>query len=140
MYFAARYWENFKFLVDLLYWYGTEFNFWKRPGWAIFFHKAINDQPCKLKNSWWQNYLFHLCMLTFLTFTWGFFAWEFSTCSSFHSHSQKKCFLFFLVITLNESLNNVWVNIESIILYSLVVTLWKCQYCMIWQYCLIKTQ
>ena len=32
-------------------------------GWAIFFHKAINDQSCKLKNSWWQNYLFHVCSI-----------------------------------------------------------------------------
>ena len=37
-------------------------------GQAIFFHKAINDQSCKLKNSW-QNYLFHVCLLTFLNLT-----------------------------------------------------------------------
>ena len=71
-------------------------------------HKAINVQSCKLKNSWWQNYLFHVCMPTFLTFSWGFSALEFFVCSSVHSKSHKKCLL------------------------SLVIILWKCEYCLIW--------
>ena len=42
-------------------------NLKQKRGWAIFFHKAFNDQSCKLKNSWWQNYLLHVCMPTFHT-------------------------------------------------------------------------
>ena len=52
------------------------------------FDKAINDQSCKPKNSWWRNYLFHVCMLTFLTFIWEYSAWEIFVCSSVHSKSQ----------------------------------------------------
>ena len=76
--------------------------------WTIFFHKAINDQSCKLKNSWWENYLLHLCMLTFHTFTWEFSLKEFSVCSSVHWNSQKGVY------------------------YCLVIILWKCEYCLIW--------
>ena len=61
-------------------------------GYAIFFHKAINDQSCKLRNSWWQNYLLHVCMLTFHTFTLEFSLWEFSVCSSVHWNSQKSVY------------------------------------------------
>ena len=71
-------------------------------------HKAINVQSCKLKNSWWQNYLFHVCMPTFLTFSWGFSALEIFVCSSVHSKSHKECLL------------------------CLVIILWKCEYCLIW--------
>ena len=77
-------------------------------GWAIFFQKAINDQLCKLKNSWWQNYLLHVCMPTFHTFTWEFSLWEFSICSSVHWSSQKRVYC------------------------CLVITLWKFEYCLIW--------
>ena len=52
------------------------------------FGKAINDQSCKSKNSWWQNYLCHVCMLTFLTFIWEYSAWEMFVCSSVHSKSK----------------------------------------------------
>lgn len=41
----------------------------------VFLHKAINDQSRKLKNSWLQNYLFHVCILIFLTFTWELSVW-----------------------------------------------------------------
>ena len=47
-------------------------------------------------------------MLTFLTFIWKFSVWEFSVCSSVHSNSQKSVY------------------------YCLVITLWKCEYCLIW--------
>ena len=72
------------------------------------FHKAINDQSCKLKNSWRQNYLFHVCMLFFLTFSWGFSAWEFFVYSSVHSKVQE----------------NVY--------YYLEITLFQCRYSLIW--------
>ena len=48
LYLVARGWEYFKFLGDLLYW-GALISFLGEGG--IFFHKAINDQSCKLKNS-----------------------------------------------------------------------------------------
>ena len=79
-----------------------------RGGYASFFHKAISDQSCKLKNSWWQNYLFHVCILTFLTFGWEFSFWEFLVCSSVHWNSQKS------------------------VSYYLIITLWKCEYCLVW--------
>ena len=47
-----RVWENFKFLGELI-------SFLGKWGEAIFFHKGINEQSCKLNNSWWQNYLLH---------------------------------------------------------------------------------
>ena len=72
------------------------------------FHKAVNDKSCKLKISWWQNYLFHVCMLTFFTFSWEFSAWEFLVSSSVHSKFQESSY------------------------YYLVITLWKCEYCLIW--------
>ena len=50
LYLVARGWEYFKFLGDLLYW-GVLISFLGEGGQAIFFHKAINDQSCKLKNS-----------------------------------------------------------------------------------------
>ena len=83
-------------------------SFLGRGSWAIFFHKAINDQSCNLNNRWCQNYLFHVFMLTFLTFTWEFSLWECSLCSSVHWNSQRCVY------------------------YCLVVTLWKCEYCLIW--------
>ena len=55
-------------------------------------HKSINDQSCKPKSSWWQNYLLHVCMLTFHTFTLEFSLWEFSVCSSVHWNSQKSVY------------------------------------------------
>ena len=64
LYLIARGLENFKFHGDLLYWVDLIYFF------SFFFHKTINDQSCKPKNSWRQNYLFHVCMVTFLTFTW----------------------------------------------------------------------
>ena len=73
----------------------------------MFFHKAINDQSCKLKKSWWQSYLFHVCMLTFLTFGREFSVWELFVCSS-ASNSSKSFY------------------------FCLVVTLWKYEYCLIW--------
>ena len=72
------------------------------------FHKAINGQSCKPKNSWRQNYLFHVCMLFFLTFSWGFSAWEFFVYSSVHSKVQE----------------NVY--------YYLEITLFRCKYSLIW--------
>ena len=56
---------------------GVLISFYGEGGYAIFFHKAINDQSCKLKNSWWQDYLLHLCMLTSHTFTLEFSLGEF---------------------------------------------------------------
>ena len=82
------------FLGDLLYWENL-ISFLGEGGYAIFFHKAINDQSCKLKNSWRQNYLLRVSRLTFLTFTWEFFLWEFSVCSSVHWNS-KKCLPLFV--------------------------------------------
>ena len=107
MYLVARGWENFKFLGDLLYWEGPNFLF-GRGGYAIFFYKAINDQSCKLKNSWWQSYLLHVYMLTFYSFNWEFSPWEFYFCSCFHWKFQKSVY------------------------YCVAITLWKCEYCFIW--------
>ena len=64
-------------------------SFFERQGWAISFHKAINDQSCKLQNSVRQNYLFRVCILTFLTSNLEFFV-----CSSVPWNS-KKCLLLF---------------------------------------------
>ena len=47
-YLVAKGWENFKFLRDLLYW-GDLISFLGER--TIFFHRAINAQSCKLKNS-----------------------------------------------------------------------------------------
>ena len=47
---------------------GPNFLFGRGGAGPFFFHKSINDQSCKLTNSWWQNDLLHVCMLTF-TFT-----------------------------------------------------------------------
>ena len=94
LYLVARGWVNFKFLGDPLYWKDL-ISFLGEGDEAIFLHRAISDQSCKLKNSWWQNYLFHVVMLTFLIFAWKFSVWEFSFCSSVHSNSQKKCLLLF---------------------------------------------
>ena len=55
----------------------------------------VRYQSCKLKNSWLQNYRFHVCMPTFVTFTWKFSDWEFSVCSSAHSNISKKCLQMF---------------------------------------------
>ena len=48
-YLMARDWENLKFLGDLLF-LGNNILF-GRGGYAIIFHKASNDQSCKLINS-----------------------------------------------------------------------------------------
>ena len=98
-------WENFKFLGDLLYWRRLISFLGSVEG--SFFHKAINDQSCKLKKSWWQSYLFHVCMLTFLTFGREFSVWELFVCSS-ASNSSKSFY------------------------FCLVVTPWKYEYCLIW--------
>ena len=42
--------ENFKLLGALLFWRDL-ISFLAEGGYTIFFHKAINDQSCKLKNS-----------------------------------------------------------------------------------------
>ena len=108
---VARGWEDFKFLGDLLFWEDFFFFFFfflEEGGKAIFFHKAIIDQLCKLKNSWWSNYLLHMCMLTFHTFNWEFSLWDFSVSSSVHWNFQKRVYC------------------------CLVITLWKCQYWLIW--------
>ena len=47
---VVRAWEYFKFLGGFLYW-GVLTSFLGEGAQAIFFHKAINDQSCKLKNS-----------------------------------------------------------------------------------------
>ena len=47
-------------------------------------------------------------MLTFFTFSWEFSTWEFFVCSNVHSKSQE------------------------IVYYYFVITLWKCEYCLIW--------
>ena len=59
------------------------------------------------KNSWWQNYLLDLCMLTFHTFNWELSLWDFF-CSSIH-----------------------W-NLKKSLYYCLIITLWKCEYYLIW--------
>ena len=63
------------FLGDLLYWEDL-ISFLGDGDWVTFFHKDINDESCKLKNKWWQNYLLHICILTFLTFTLEFSHFE----------------------------------------------------------------
>ena len=107
-YLVARGWENFKFLVDLLYWGEPNFVFGREEARLFSLHRAINDESCKLKNSWRQNYMFHVSMLTLFTFTREFSVWVFSVCLSVHWNSQKS------------------------VLYCLVITLWKCKYCLIW--------
>ena len=41
---------------------------------------SINNESCKLKNRWWQNYLFYVCMLTVLTFLGKVSVSKFSKC------------------------------------------------------------
>ena len=91
-------------------------------------HNAINDQSCKLKNSWWKNYLFHVCMLTFLTLSWEFSVSEFFVWSSVHSKFQEGIY-YYLVIILWKSENClIWVLNKSILFSSNSV---KCHYCVI---------
>ena len=72
LYVIARNWENVKFPRDSAYF-----------GYLIsFLDQVINDQSHKHKSSWWQSFLFHVFMLTYLTFTWEFSFWEFSACAS----------------------------------------------------------
>ena len=104
MYIVTKCWEKFKFLEDLLYW--GDLIFFLREG-ARPFSSIKQSMTNHVKHSWWQHYLFHVCMLTFLTFTWEFSVWEFSVCSSVHSNYQKSVY------------------------YCLVKTLWKCEYCLI---------
>ena len=122
-------WEDFKFIGELLYW-GDLISFLGEKGWTIYFHKAINDQSCKLKNSWWQNYLLHVCMLTFHTFTWEFSLKEFSVCLSVHWNSQKGVNYGFVITLWKCGYCLIWAL--KISQHCLVVTLWKCQYCLIW--------
>ena len=107
---VARGWEDFEFLGDLLYWENL-ISFLGEGGYAIFFHKAINDQSCKLKNSWRQNYLLRVSRLTFLTFTWEFFLREFSVCSSVHWNSKNVYHC--LLITLSKCL--IWALNKSVL-------------------------
>ena len=86
-YLVARGWENFKFHGNFLDG-GELLSFLGEGGYAIFFHEAINDQSSKLKNRWWQNYQFHVCILTFHTFSWKFSVSESFVSSSVHSNSQ----------------------------------------------------
>ena len=57
---------------------------------------------------WSQNYLLHVCILSFHTFTWEFSLKEFFVCSSVHQNTQKSVY------------------------YCLVITPWKYKYCLIW--------
>ena len=52
--------------------------------------------------------MFHLCMLTFITFTWEFSIWEFSLSASDHSNSHESVY------------------------YCLLITDWKWECCLIW--------
>ena len=88
---VARGWKYFKLLGDFLYWRVLIFFLGER-GLAIFFHKAINDQSCKLKNSWRQNYLLHVCMLTFHTY-FGIFSLRIFCLFKSPPKLPKKCLL-----------------------------------------------
>ena len=90
--------ENFKFLGDLLNILGgPNFLFGRGLSQAIFSHKAIHCQSCKLKNSWWQNYLFHVCMLTILIFTCEFFV-----LFKYPLKLSKKCLLLFVLFDMSS--------------------------------------
>ena len=78
---VARDWEDFKFLGDLLYW-GNLISFLEDGARPFSSRKLMEEwnEIMKLmewKNSWWQNYLLDLCMLTFHTFNWELSLWDF---------------------------------------------------------------
>ena len=91
-------------------------------------HNAINDQSCKLKNSWWQNYLFHVCMLTFLTLSWEFSVSEFFVWSSVLSKFQEGIYCYLAIILWKCKNCLIWVLNKSILFSSNSV---KCHYCVI---------
>ena len=55
-----------------------------------------------------KNYLYYVCMVTFLTFTWEFSLWKFYVSSSVHWKSRKSVY------------------------YCLEISLWKSECCLIW--------
>ena len=70
MYLLGKGWENFNFLGEL---YCRDLiSFFGEGGRPIFFYKAISDQyvNSKIVDG---KIMFHVCMLTFLTFTTKFF-------------------------------------------------------------------
>ena len=135
---VARGCENFKFLGDLLYW-GYLVSSLGKEEWAIFFHKAINNQSCKLKNSWWQKY-FSCVYANFSHFYLGIFC-----LFQFSLKLSKKCVLLFG--NNSESVNTVWYELWKSIwfcscsLKRLVLCHMNCR-CKLWkyvQYCLHVT-
>ena len=84
---------------------GPNFNFWEIVGLGDRSFSSIKPSMTNHVNSRIVDgkIMFHVCTLTFLTFTWEFSVWEFSVCSSFHWNSQKSVYYCF-VITLK-----VWV-------------------------------
>ena len=86
---------------------------------------SINNESCKLKNRWWQNYLFYVCMLTVLTFLGKVSVSKFSKCPFKLSETR-------LLMFGNNSMK-VWIPFDELWIcqYYLVVTLWIYQYCVI---------
>ena len=82
---VARGWEDFKFLGELLYW-GSLIPFLGEGGQTIFFHKAINDQSCKLKNTVHAN-VSHFYL--------GIFSLKIFCLFECPSKLSKKCLLLF---------------------------------------------
>ena len=123
---VAKDWDNFKFLGHLLCFCGREARPFSsiKPSTTNHVNSRIVDEKIMFDVCMSVEKLMliliiliyiTLCfdiilmsMLTFLTFTYEFCLWEFSACSSVHSDSQKSVYC------------------------CLVITLWKCGYCLIW--------
>ena len=110
LYCVIRGWKNIRFLGGTFVFKGLRGR--SRPFSSIkpSITNHVNSRIVDDKN------MFHVCMLTFLTFT-----WEFSACSSFHWNSQKSVY-YCWVITLK-----VWIlfDMSSESPYGFVVARWK---------------
>ena len=78
-------------------------SFWLRAARPF---SSIKPSSYKLKNCWWRNYLLHVSMLTFHTFAWEFSLFKVYSIILWNSQRRTYC--------------------------CLVITLWKCEYCLIW--------
>ena len=96
-YLVARNWGHFKFLVDVLYWEKLV-SLWER-GARLFssMKPSVNSHINEIIVN--GKIMFHVCILTFITFRWEFSVWEYFICLSVHWKSQESVY-YYLVITL----------------------------------------
>ena len=80
-------------------------------GYTTFFHKAINGQSCKLKNSWSDG--------------------KIKTASCVHANFSH-FYLGILSLRIFCLFGCPSIETQKSVYYCLVIPLWKCQYCLIW--------